>query len=300
MPAPCRAITGTRTTHSPAFKLIFPPRCTIRRMRSAPNSLPPLILIADAAPFHANRPLPAPRLYADLQRGLGISPSPSLAQVDGERHTPGNSCPSATPAGQSADWDTFFECNGSNQWQRAPYFFGASSDSCDSSHEGLTRYDSTAHALYYCNGAAWTQIEPVQSTPVETANPASGYIVMSGNTYDGNLGWTTGANALCLSDLTTNTGWQGYSTANSRGLLNSAHVFAFLCNESTCTSFSALTTYYFANAGNASAGERLSRPTPMAMGRTIMPTGRRPTISAVTTIILPIVTETLQHSGPAV
>ena len=185
---------------------------------------------------------------------LALSPSPSLAQVDGERHTPGNSCPSATPAGQSADWDTFFECNGSNQWQRAPYFFGASSDSCDSSHEGLTRYDSTAHALYYCNGAAWTQIEPVQSTPVETANPASGYIVMSGNTYDGNLGWTTGANALCLSDLTTNTGWQGYSTANSRGLLNSAHVFAFLCNESTCTSFSALTTYYFANAGNASAG----------------------------------------------
>ena len=90
--------------------------------------------------------------------GLAISSTPSLAQVDGERHTPGNSCPSATPAGQSADWDTFFQCNGSNQWQRGPYFFGASSDSCDSSHEGLTRYDTTAHNLYFCNGTSWVTV----------------------------------------------------------------------------------------------------------------------------------------------
>src|SRR5437016_2856497 len=57
----------------------------------------------------------------------------------------------------SADWDTIAQCS-SGTYVRGPYFFGASSDTCDGTHEGLTRYDSTAHLLYYCDGSAWVTI----------------------------------------------------------------------------------------------------------------------------------------------
>ena len=133
---------------------------------------------------------------------------------------------------------------------------GADSNTCSSSIKGAVRYNSTSNLLEFCNGAAWTPLEPVQSTPVETAPSGSGYFVMSGSTYDGNLyGSYTGPNSLCLTDLTTNTGWQGYATANSRGLLTSAHVFGFFCDAyNQCNNLMPLTTYYFANAANSSAG----------------------------------------------
>jgi hypothetical protein len=186
----------------------------------------------------------------------GLWSLPVLAQVDGEKHTPGAACDHGATAGhgQAPDWDTFFECNGSTQWQRGPYFFGSTSDTCDSNHKGLTGWDSTNNLLEYCNGSAWTDIEPVQSTPVETAPAGSGYFVLSHNTYNGNLGGLTSADATCLTDLTTNTGWLGYATANSNGQLIAAKVHAFLCSTSSCTQLMPLTTYYFANAGNSSAG----------------------------------------------
>ena len=133
---------------------------------------------------------------------------------------------------------------------------GADSNTCSSSIKGAVRYNSTLNLLEFCNGAAWTPLEPVQSTPVETAPSGSGYFVLSGSTYDGNLGGSAGAaSSLCLTDLTSNTGWQGYATANSRGLLNSSHVFAFFCDAyNQCNNLMPLTTYYFANAANSSAG----------------------------------------------
>lgn len=78
--------------------------------------------------------------------------------------------------------------------------------------------------------------------------------MLTKGTYNGSLGGLAGANSTCLTELTTNTGWQGYSTAYSNGYLVSGNVFAFLCSGSTCNNLAASTTYYFANAGNASAG----------------------------------------------
>lgn len=134
---------------------------------------------------------------------------------------------------------------------------------CAAGTSGAIRYNSGTKAVEFCNGAAWTQLYQVQSTPVETAPSGSGYFVLTAGTYNGNLGGyaaaggNTGraaADTICLSDLTANTGWQGYATANSRSLLNATHVHAFLCDGATCTNPMPLTTYYFANAGNAAAG----------------------------------------------
>ena len=160
---------------------------------------------------------------------LTLWPLLALAQVDGEQHAPGGTCGASahppTPATADApDWDTFFDCNGST-WQRGPYFFGSTSDTCNSSHAGMTQW--TGSVMGYCNGSAWTKFEPVQSTPVETAPAGSGYFVLSGGTYTGNLSDTSGLDSTCLTDLTTNTGWQGYSTAHSNGQLISLKVFAF-------------------------------------------------------------------------
>jgi hypothetical protein len=63
-----------------------------------------------------------------------------------------------------------------------------------------------------------------------------------------------GADALCLTELTTHTGWMGYSTANSNGWLNATHVHAFIRSGNKANILTPLTTYYFANAGNGAAG----------------------------------------------
>ncbi|MGP0001309.1 MAG: hypothetical protein ACLPKW_26700 [Acetobacteraceae bacterium] len=184
---------------------------------------------------------------------------PAEAQVDGEQHTPGTSCPTGAVAGQanSPDWDTFFECNGSSQWQRGPYFFGATSDTCDSNHAGLVQY--TGGNIEVCNGSAWTSIAQVQGSTPPTAPSGSGYFVMSKSTWTGNLGGLSGANALCLTELTTNTGWAGYATANANGYLTSSNVFAFLCfdltsYQSCVENLMPLATYYYADANNSSNG----------------------------------------------
>ena len=94
----------------------------------------------------------------------------------------------------------------------------------------------------------------MQSTPVITAPAGSGYFVLTATTYNGNLGGMAGANAKCLLELaTTSTGWQGHAAASSNGQLVAGKVFAFLVGAGN-NNLAALTTYYFANAGDASAG----------------------------------------------
>lgn len=89
-------------------------------------------------------------------------------------------------------------------------------------------------------------------------NPSTGYFVLSAGTYNGNLGGMSGADATCLTELTTHTGWQGYATANGNGQLVSSKVHAFLCygtNYADCMiNLLPLTTYYFASAGDPAAG----------------------------------------------
>ncbi len=126
-------------------------------------------------------------------------------------------------------------------------------------NEGDQFYNGDYHTYQFCNGTNWQAFGggsnctgPGGYSP--TTPSGSGYFVMSGGTYNGALNDLPGADATCLTDLTTNTGWQGYSTANSNGQLVAAKVHALLCDWNTCGNLLPLTTYYFANAGNSSAG----------------------------------------------
>ncbi len=144
----------------------------------------------------------------------------------------------------------------SGTWQYPYYILGSTSTAAGGtcSTAGALRYNTTISNIEYCNGSVWSQLAQVQPTAPPTAPSGSGYFVMSKSTWNGNLGGLSNANSLCLTELTTNTNWSGYSAANSAGLLNSSHVFAFLCNGVTCNNLTPITTYYFANAANSSAG----------------------------------------------
>jgi hypothetical protein len=109
---------------------------------------------------------------------------------------------------------------------------------------GMMRYNSTISNVEYYNGSAWIPFRP------SGGPPGSGYFVITKTTYDGNRGGLAGANASCLTELTTNTGWWGYANANAAGILVAAKVKAFLCDGTTCNT----PTYYFANANDSSAG----------------------------------------------
>ena len=90
-----------------------------------------------------------------LVLALVLGCAPAWAQVDGETTTPGSTCNGGVTAGHGnrPDWDTIFECNGSTQWQRGAYFFGSSSDTCDSNHAGMVQW--TGSAFQGCDGTNW-------------------------------------------------------------------------------------------------------------------------------------------------
>ena len=97
-----------------------------------------------------------------LALGLALCAKPAAAQVDGEGFTPGAGCPAGSVTGHAntASWDTIFECNGSSQWQRGPYFFGSPSDACDSNHAGMVQWTGSAFAqnrFEFCNGS-WISV----------------------------------------------------------------------------------------------------------------------------------------------
>ncbi len=125
--------------------------------------------------------------------------------------------------------------------------------------EADIKYNGDYHTYQFCNGTNWIPYQwgtawAAQANFNPTIPGGSGFFVLSHNSYNGNLGGRSGADADCLSDITTNTGWKGYSTANGNGQLIGAKVHAFLCDNATCNSPSASTTYFFANAGNSAAG----------------------------------------------
>ncbi len=104
-----------------------------------------------------------------LVLALVLGCAPAWAQVDGEQYTPGSSCSSGLTAGHgyTPSWDTFFECNGSTQWQRGPYFFGSTGDTCDSNHAGLVQWTGSVFKL--CDGTAW---EPVGTVTGSCGSPS--------------------------------------------------------------------------------------------------------------------------------
>lgn len=74
----------------------------------------------------------------------------------------------------------------------------------------------------------------------------NGYFVLTGATWDGNLGGLAGANEKCLAELTDHP-WKGKTNAPA---LTSDSVKAFLCSSTECQNLLPYTEYKFAVARN--------------------------------------------------
>lgn len=124
------------------------------------------------------------------------------------------------------------------------------------------KYNLDYHTYQFCNGTNWLAVGATPSMQAAQFSH-SGYFVLTGTTYTGNLGNGTaaiwdpaGPDADCVTELTvTHTGWQGYATANANGQLVADKVHAFLCDSaSSCKQLLPSATYIFANAGDGTAG----------------------------------------------
>jgi len=130
--------------------------------------------------------------------------------------------------------------------------------------EAALIYNNDYHLLQFCNGTSWMAVGPVSSSMM-AAPSHPGYFVLTAATWTGNLGGLSGADAKCLTKLTTNhTTWKGYPVANANGQLTASRVHAFLCTSEggqpgypvggRCNALQPNTTYAFAYAGDASKG----------------------------------------------
>lgn len=185
----------------------------------------------------------------------------SMAQ---ERLTVGGAC---TNGRNATDWDTIMQCN-SSAWARAALFLGSSSNSCNSTYAGLMQY--TSSTLQVCDNttASWqTPVTYTAAAPYYTAPANNGYFVLSKTKNNGNFGNYAGVDSFCLTELTTNTDWNGYSTANSNGQLVAGNVRAFMCGGfSNCTQLVPYGTYQFATVGQPNSGGATFRADASGLG----------------------------------
>jgi hypothetical protein len=174
-----------------------------------------------------------------------------------------------SPAGKERDIiynggsHTLQFCNG-GAWITMGQGSGGGGGGC-SSPAGKERdiiYSSAYHTYQFCNGTNWVKYGGKLWQGGQPTSDTVGYFVMSKSTWTGDLqdaagihtDGLTAANALCLTELTTNTGWKGYAAANANGQLVSGKVHAWLCEGSGCNNLNANTTYYFADANNGAHG----------------------------------------------
>ncbi|MBY0315479.1 MAG: hypothetical protein K2Q26_08165 [Bdellovibrionales bacterium] len=119
---------------------------------------------------------------------------------------------------------------------------------------GQTGATECAYNTNYGYSSSWT---PCANPPFTGGAGGDelprGYFVSTYFTYNGNLGGLAGANATCLNELTSYP-WKGKADADSRGLLNSTKVKAFLCDSSTCNNAVSFTRYTFASVGSTTIG----------------------------------------------
>jgi len=143
-----------------------------------------------------------------------------------------------------------FELPGNTGAMRLAVGTNAQRPTCNASLRGAQRWNTSFGSYEVCDGSIWMQVAMDVSMPTPPAG--SGYFVMTYNEWTGNLGGVAGANAKCLSDLTTYD-WLGKSDASSGGRLTAAKVKAFICPNvggyNVCNQASPNTTYYFARAG---------------------------------------------------
>lgn len=124
--------------------------------------------------------------------------------------------------------------------------------------EGSIFYNDDYDVLQYCDGENWIA---VQAAPSACGDSTAGFFVLTQGQWNGDLVTAAGGgmsgrdagNALCLNDLTTYD-WQCKSRAQSRGLLDSTHVKAFLCDSTGCNGAVASTVYYYAYANHPTNG----------------------------------------------
>lgn len=137
---------------------------------------------------------------------------------------------------------------------RMPSGTTAQQITCNSGAAGTMRYNTQTTFMEYCDGSSWNALPKIQPASPPTTPSGGGYFVVTQSTYTGNLGGLAGANAACLTELTTYTNWAGYADANSRGLLNSSKVKAYLCDNSSCNQGVPLATYAYGAVGFPGVG----------------------------------------------
>ena len=197
---------------------------------------------------------------------------PAHAQLAGTDTVIGDSC-AGFPTGASrltADGDgadAILICDGS-VWRAPSVTVPLDPDPCIPAKHGSLRYNDSLKTLELCHDSDWISfIASGEEGDTPTAVSGDGYFVITNSTWTGNLAAAAGgdyttaeANAsqqigdkLCLDDLTAND-WMGKSDAQSRSILNSRHVRAFLCSRFSCNNALPSTTYYFAVSGELASG----------------------------------------------
>jgi hypothetical protein len=131
----------------------------------------------------------------------------------------------------------------------APIYAGCSNPT---GNEKDIVYNDDYHTYQFCDGTQWISMgKPIAGG---RAGAGPGYFIMTKTVYNGNFNSTednlNAPDATCLTELTTATGWKGYSEAKAKNQLIASKVHAFLCTERICNKLIPLTSYYFGNAAD--------------------------------------------------
>lgn len=103
------------------------------------------------------------------------------------------------------------------------YVLKAASESQEPcSSAGKLEYVGLTGELRFCAEGTWRYL-----------TASYGYFVQSSGGHNGNFSGLSGANSVCLSELTSNA-WRGKAEAQARGLLTASKVTAFLCDSTSC------------------------------------------------------------------
>lgn len=142
----------------------------------------------------------------------------------------------------NSDFKVLQWCDGTN-WIGLPATGGGTAPCVNPAGDpGDLLYNSSYGALQWCNGQNWWGI-PLPKVPL-------GFFVMTSGTYTGNLGGLSGANTICLNELTSNS-WKGKTAGVT---LTAANVRAWLCGSGGCQDLTPGVVYKFARAGDSTKG----------------------------------------------
>ena len=158
---------------------------------------------------------------------IAATTSTHAAAIDNEQISYGSAC---SGAATGADWDTIFQCS-SSVWQRAAYFLGTSSDTCDSNHAGMMIYNSGTNNVTYCNGTSFVNFGGNGLRPTYTGVT---------NASVANTGYDYYACYLNTSNQVYCVGYEGYGELGNN--VNSANYITSPAQVNGSLTFSKLST----------------------------------------------------------